>query len=71
MEDVGIFYVHLVHVMVFCYILWTFGIVCGNVEYFSPFWYFVPRKIWQPWFARFRKLIFLLRPTRVARFFLF
>jgi hypothetical protein len=26
MEDVGIFYGHLVHFMVFCYILWTFGI---------------------------------------------
>jgi hypothetical protein len=30
------------------YILWTFGIVRGNLAYFFPFWYFVPRKIWQP-----------------------
>jgi hypothetical protein len=30
-------------------ILWPFGIFCGNLVYFSPFWYFVPRKIWQPW----------------------
>jgi hypothetical protein len=37
MEDVGIFYVHLVQVMVFFYILWIFGIVCGNVVYFSRF----------------------------------
>jgi hypothetical protein len=29
MEDVGIFYEHLAHFMVFCYILWTFGIVRG------------------------------------------
>jgi hypothetical protein len=36
--------------MVFCYILWTFRIVCGNLVLFSPFWYFVPRKIWQPRF---------------------
>jgi hypothetical protein len=34
---------------VFCYILWTFGIVRGNLVHFPPFWYFVPRKIWQPW----------------------
>jgi hypothetical protein len=26
MEDDGIFYGHLVHFTVFCYILWTFGI---------------------------------------------
>jgi hypothetical protein len=25
----------LVHYMVFCYILWTFGIVHGNLVYFS------------------------------------
>jgi hypothetical protein len=39
----------------FCYILWTFGIVRGNLVYYFPFWYFVPRKIWQPWL----ELIFL------------
>jgi hypothetical protein len=43
------FYGHLVHFTVFCYILWTFGMVRGNLVYFFPFWYFVPRKIWQPW----------------------
>jgi hypothetical protein len=48
MEDVGTFYGHLVHFTHFCYILWTFGRVRGNLVYFSPFWYFVPRKIWQP-----------------------
>jgi hypothetical protein len=37
MEDVCIFYGHLVHFMVFCYILWTFGIVRGNLVYFSRF----------------------------------
>jgi hypothetical protein len=41
MEDVGIFYGHLIHFTVFWYILWTFGTL-------SPFGYFVPRKIWQP-----------------------
>jgi hypothetical protein len=47
MEDVGIFYRHLVYFTVFCYILWTLGIVRGNLVYFFSFWYFVPRKIWQ------------------------
>jgi hypothetical protein len=37
MEDVDIFYGHLVHFAVFCYILWTFGIVYGNLVYFSRF----------------------------------
>jgi hypothetical protein len=37
MEDVGIFYGHLVHFTVFCYILWTFGIVRGNLVYVSRF----------------------------------
>jgi hypothetical protein len=32
----------------FCYILWTFGIIRSNMLYIFPFWYFVPRKIWQP-----------------------
>jgi hypothetical protein len=48
MEDVGIFYGYLVHFTVFCYILWTFDIVRGNLVTFSRFWYFAPRKIWQP-----------------------
>jgi hypothetical protein len=26
-----------------------FGIFCGHLVYCPPFWYFVPRKIWQPW----------------------
>jgi hypothetical protein len=49
LKDVGIFNRHLVAFTVFRYILWTFGIVRGNLAYFFPFWYFVPRKIWQPW----------------------
>jgi hypothetical protein len=48
MEDVGIIYRHLVHFTVFCYILFTFGIVRGNLVYFFPFWYFVTIRIWQP-----------------------
>jgi hypothetical protein len=36
-EDVGIFYEHLVHFTVFCYILWTFGLNRGNLVYFARF----------------------------------
>jgi hypothetical protein len=54
MEDAGICYGHLVHFTVLSYILWTFGIVCGNLVYFFLFWYFVPRKIWQPWLNKAR-----------------
>jgi hypothetical protein len=49
MGNVDIFYDHLVYftaVLVYFvtswYILWLFGT-------FLPFWYVVPRKIWQPW----------------------
>jgi hypothetical protein len=43
MEHVGIFYGYLVYFVFIWYILWLFGI-------FFPFWYVVPRKIWQPWY---------------------
>jgi hypothetical protein len=36
-----LFYGHWKYVMAIWCILWSFGI-------FSPFWFFVPRKIWQP-----------------------
>jgi hypothetical protein len=44
----GIFYDHLAYFTAIGNILWPFGILCGHLVYFSPFWYFVPRKIWQP-----------------------
>jgi hypothetical protein len=37
MEDDGTFYGHFVHFTVFCYMLWTFGIVRGNLVCFSRF----------------------------------
>jgi hypothetical protein len=43
-----LFYGHLV------YILWSFGI-------FFPFWFVLPRKIWQPWYTRLFYLFFLRR----------
>jgi hypothetical protein len=48
MENLGIFYEYLVYFTAIANILWPFGIVCGHLLYFPPFWYFVPRKIWQP-----------------------
>jgi hypothetical protein len=36
-EDVVMFYRHLVHFTVFCYILWTFGVVRGILVYFFRF----------------------------------
>jgi hypothetical protein len=48
MEDVGIFYGHLVYFTAIWNILWTFGVIVGNLEYFPPFWYDAPRKIWLP-----------------------
>jgi hypothetical protein len=34
--------IHLSYFMPFC-------ILYGHLIYISPFWYVVPRKIWQPW----------------------
>jgi hypothetical protein len=51
MEDVGIFYGNLVYFPA----IWS---ICGHLVYFmviwyifSRFWYVIPRKIWQPWYA--------------------
>jgi hypothetical protein len=49
MEDVGIFYGHLVYFAVIWFILGLFGIFYSYLIYFSLFWYIVPRKIWLPW----------------------
>jgi hypothetical protein len=48
MEDVGIFYGHLVYFRSFCYILGTFGIVRGNLVYFSRFGIFYREKSGNP-----------------------
>jgi hypothetical protein len=34
MEDVGIFFGHLIYFVDIWYILWTFGIFCGHLVYF-------------------------------------
>jgi hypothetical protein len=48
MENVGTFYDRLEYFTTIWYILWTFGIVCGQLVYFSRFGMFVARQIWQP-----------------------
>jgi hypothetical protein len=48
MEDVGIFYVHLVNFLANWHFWWQFGTFCHLLVHFYPFWYLVPRKIWQP-----------------------
>jgi hypothetical protein len=48
MTDIGIFYAHLVHLTVFCYILWTFGLVHGNLVYFSRFGILYEKKSGKP-----------------------
>jgi hypothetical protein len=50
-ENLGTFYYHLVYFTAIKNILLPFGMFCGHLVYFPPFWYFVPRKIWQPWVA--------------------
>jgi hypothetical protein len=44
-ENLGIFYDHLIYFTAIRNILWPFGIFCGNLVHFSPFWYFGQRKI--------------------------
>jgi hypothetical protein len=38
------------------YFMTTFGLFCGHLVYFSPFWFVVPRKIWQPCSAMEEKM---------------
>jgi hypothetical protein len=39
MENVGIYYGHLVYSVVIWYILWSFGIFCGHLVYSVVIWY--------------------------------
>jgi hypothetical protein len=50
LEDVGIFYGHLVHYTVFCYILWTSVTVRGNLVHFSRFGILDKEKFGNPGF---------------------
>jgi hypothetical protein len=48
MEDVDIFYGHLVFLQPMGIIYVHFVIFCSNLVYFSSFWYVVPTTIRQP-----------------------
>jgi hypothetical protein len=48
LRPLEIFYGHLVYFTAIVNILYPFGIFYGNLVYFPTFWYFGPRKIWQP-----------------------
>jgi hypothetical protein len=41
-EDVGMFNGHSVYFPANLDILWPFGIFCGRLVYFYPFWFAVP-----------------------------
>jgi hypothetical protein len=43
-KNVVIFYDHFENVSVIWYNLWPFGIVCGHLIYFFPFWYVETKK---------------------------
>jgi hypothetical protein len=49
MEDVGIFYGHLVYYTSIWSTLLSLGIFYSYLVHFFTFWYVEPRKIWQPW----------------------
>jgi hypothetical protein len=49
MKVIGKLYGHLVYFTAISCILWPFGLFCGHFGVCFPFWYIVPRKIWQPW----------------------
>jgi hypothetical protein len=51
-EDIGIFYGHLVYFTVIRYSIWTFGTFSGNLVYFSPCWYLCQEKSGNPGPAR-------------------
>jgi hypothetical protein len=55
MENLGIFYDHMVYFTAIRNILRPFGIFYDHLLYISPFWYFVPKKIWQPWNEAIRR----------------
>jgi hypothetical protein len=64
---------------IYCYLVyfWPFGIFYGYLVNFFPFWYVVPRKIWQPWVAisshlsLFRQTLFSSSFPLLLSFFLF
>jgi hypothetical protein len=48
MEDVGLYLGHVVYFTAIWYIVWPFSVFYGYLVNVFPFWYVVPRNIWQP-----------------------
>jgi hypothetical protein len=65
MENLVIFYGRLAYFTAIGNTLWPFDIFCGNMVYFSPFWYFGPRKIWQPWFIPIHKCTSVIKSNLI------
>jgi hypothetical protein len=61
MEDVGIYYGHLVHFTIFCYIVWVVGIGGGNFVYFSVLVFCTKKNLATP--ARWR----LIRERKIVK----
>jgi hypothetical protein len=51
MKNVVIYSDHLEYFTTIGYILWAFGNFINHLVYFSPLWYIVPIKIWQPCYS--------------------
>jgi hypothetical protein len=51
----------------FCYIMVILRPFCRHLVYFFPFWYVVPRKIWQLWFQRSFENIQYICDTRLNK----
>jgi hypothetical protein len=64
MENIGIFYDHLEYFMAVWYNLWSFGIICGQLVYFSQVGVFGPKKIWQPCFPDYETCAKKIRDTK-------
>jgi hypothetical protein len=58
----------LIYFMVIWSILRPFGLFCGHLVYFLPFWYVVQRKIWQPRTRRESRPLFRLQQNCCLRF---
>jgi hypothetical protein len=64
MEDIGIFYVHLVYFTAFWYILWTLRTLSGYLVYFSRFGMLQREKSGNPAENPYFKIILEAGPTR-------
>jgi hypothetical protein len=70
MENLCIFYDHLVYFTAIVTILQPFGIFCGNLVYFSPFWYiFHPFGIFFTLLVYFSPFWYIFHPFTLLVYF--